>query len=77
MSPRSNVSEIYNKDYFSGAVHGFGFVNYEEDKSASAGYLKMYLKWLSALGFTKGSSLLDVGATGAVTTRKSPDSKNK
>ena len=62
VSPRSNASEIYNKDYFSGAVHGFGFVNYEEDKSASAGYLKMYLKWLSALGFTRGSSLLDVGA---------------
>lgn len=62
VSPRLNASEIYTNDYFSGAVHGFGFVDYEEDKSASAGYLKMYLKWLSTLGFTKGSNLLDVGA---------------
>jgi len=45
VSPRLNASEIYTKDYFSGAVHGFGFVDYEEDKSASAGYLKIYLKW--------------------------------
>lgn len=53
---------MYDEGYFSGAVHGFGFVNYEEDKSASASYLKMYLRWLKTLGFPEGSKLLDVGA---------------
>lgn len=60
--PRSIDFGIYNGDYFSGAVHGFGFVNYEEDKTASSGYLKTYLKWLESFGISKGSTLLDIGA---------------
>lgn len=60
--PRSIDFGIYSGDYFSGAVHGFGFVNYEEDKTASSGYLKTYLKWLESFGISKGSTLLDIGA---------------
>lgn len=62
VSPRGNEFQIYDRDYFSGAVHGYGFVNYEEDKSASMGYLKKYLKWLKDLGIEKDAKLLDVGA---------------
>jgi 2-polyprenyl-3-methyl-5-hydroxy-6-metoxy-1,4-benzoquinol methylase len=62
VSPRKNEFQIYDKDYFSGAVHGYGFVNYEEDKLASMGYLKKYLKWLNKLGVGKDAKLLDVGA---------------
>lgn len=62
VSPRKNEFQIYDQDYFSGAVHGYGFVNYEEDKSASMGYLKSYLKWLRDLGIEKDAKLLDIGA---------------
>ena len=62
VSPRVIDFEIYNQDYFSGATHGFGFVNYEYDKSASIGYLKMYLRWLKNLDVPRFSKLLDVGA---------------
>lgn len=62
VSPRENEFQIYDQDYFSGAVHGYGFVNYEEDKSASMGYLKRYLKWLRDLGIQKDAKLLDIGA---------------
>ena len=60
--PRVIDFEIYNQDYFSGATHGFGFLNYEYDKSASVGYLKMYIRWLTHLNIPKASKLLDVGA---------------
>jgi 2-polyprenyl-3-methyl-5-hydroxy-6-metoxy-1,4-benzoquinol methylase len=62
VNPREDIVQIYNQDYFYGATHGYGFVNYEEDKIASKGYLIKYLRWFKRLGFTKGAKLLDVGA---------------
>ena len=62
VSPRYLASEVYDREYFQGASHGFGFSNYEEDKIASQGYLKMYLKWIKSNLESSQINLLDVGA---------------
>jgi 2-polyprenyl-3-methyl-5-hydroxy-6-metoxy-1,4-benzoquinol methylase len=62
VSPQIYTAKIYNQNYFYGATHGFGFVNYEEDKLASKGYLTRYLSWFKKLGFKEGARVLDVGA---------------
>ena len=61
--PRHDASEIYNRDYFQGGTHGFGFTDYESDKTASRGYLEKYLRCIKKL-IPKNESikLLDVGA---------------
>ena len=61
--PRHDASNIYDADYFQGGTHGFGFTDYESDKTASRGYLQQYLRWLKKLPLKNGSNkLLDVGA---------------
>lgn len=62
VSPRFLATDIYDNDYFQGASHGFGFTNYEDDKIASQGYLKKYLKWIKSFTSPSSNKLLDVGA---------------
>jgi len=60
-----NLAEIYAKDYFSGATHGFGYVDYEKDKKAMSATFEMYLDEIEKL-MPARNRLLDVGAaTGA------------
>ncbi|MEK7578831.1 MAG: class I SAM-dependent methyltransferase [Patescibacteria group bacterium] len=54
-------ANLYSSDYFSGAKHGFGYVNYEEDKSAMFKTFEVYLGKIEQFMPRKGK-LLDVGA---------------
>ena len=54
-------AKIYSEDYFVGAKEGFGYVNYEKDKSAMDWTFKAYLKQIEKFLPGKGR-LLDVGA---------------
>jgi SAM-dependent methyltransferase len=57
----NTVQDIYSKDYFTGAEHGFGYIDYDQDKSAMVGTLEQYLDLIQQrLG--RSGSLLDVGA---------------
>ncbi|OGG53686.1 hypothetical protein A2851_02260 [Candidatus Kaiserbacteria bacterium RIFCSPHIGHO2_01_FULL_53_29] len=57
-----STEELYSQDYFSGAVAGFGYVNYDEDKEPMVPAFLKYLGLISSeLGGSKGR-LLDVGA---------------
>jgi len=59
--PIPDSSGIYKKDYFEGAAHGFGYVNYDEDKKAMFPVFNKYLKEIEySLG--KKGRLLDIGA---------------
>ncbi len=60
--PRYLDEDIYDKDYFDGASHGFGFSNYEEDKTASSSYLSFILRRIRKLASSKDLTLLDIGA---------------
>lgn len=60
--PRHLESEIYDAAYFSGATHGFGFTNYEEDKQASKSYLEFLLKKIQNSTAERLQTLLDIGA---------------
>ena len=52
---------IYNEEYFDGATHGFGYVNYDEDKEPMIPVFEEYLRLImESLGRT--GTLLDVGA---------------
>ena len=62
VSPRFNAESIYDESYFSGGAHGFGFSNYEIDKTASSKYLQQLLNWLLSEPVPKNLKLLDVGA---------------
>ncbi len=53
--------EIYQSDYFSGAKAGFGYVDYDADKSVLEGFFRKFLKKLASQLPTRGR-LLDVGA---------------
>lgn len=53
--------EIYSQEYFAGAREGFGYVDYDEDKSAMADTFETYLDLLAKLHPHLGD-LLDVGA---------------
>lgn len=56
-----NFSEIYSKDYFNGAKNGFGYVDYDKDKSAMSGAFGAYLDKIEKIIPEKGK-LLDIGA---------------
>lgn len=59
-----NLNSLYSQDYFAGAKHGFGYVNYEEDKLAMASTFNVYLKTIKKFSSDK-KKLLDIGtATG-------------
>ena len=62
VSPRFNAESIYDESYFSGGAHGFGFSDYEIDKTASSKYLQQLLNWLLSEPVPKNLKLLDVGA---------------
>jgi 2-polyprenyl-3-methyl-5-hydroxy-6-metoxy-1,4-benzoquinol methylase len=62
VSPRFNAESIYDESYFSGGAHGFGFSNYEIDKTASSKYLQQLLNWLLSEPVPSNFKLLDVGA---------------
>lgn len=56
---------LYGKEYFCGAVHGFGYPSYDEDKAADPGSFSAYLDHIERHSPSRGR-LLDVGAaTGA------------
>lgn len=56
-----NLSSLYLQDYFSGAKHGFGYVNYEEDKVPMVSTFNHFLDIIEKFSNKKGK-LLDVGA---------------
>ena len=56
-----NLTDLYSQDYFSGAKLGFGYVNYEEDKSAMSKTFDIYLKDIEQFTSSKGR-ILDIGA---------------
>ena len=58
--PEGNL-EIYSEDYFAGARNGFGYVDYDQDKSAMADTFESYLDMLARRHPQLGD-LLDVGA---------------
>jgi SAM-dependent methyltransferase len=60
--PRYLDENIYGSEYFDGASHGFGFSNYEEDKTASSSYLSFILNKIHKLSSGKNLTLLDIGA---------------
>jgi SAM-dependent methyltransferase len=60
--PRYLDEAIYDSDYFDGASHGFGFSNYEEDKTASSSYLGFLLRRVHKLVSGQSNTLLDIGA---------------
>ncbi len=54
-----NTDKLYSSDYFFGATEGFGYVNYDEDKSAMSGTFAAYLEKIKK--FSNGNKVLDVG----------------
>jgi 2-polyprenyl-3-methyl-5-hydroxy-6-metoxy-1,4-benzoquinol methylase len=59
--PIPNSAEVYSQDYFAGAVHGFGYVDYDTDKAPMVHTFEKYMRHIRALVPT-GGRLLDVGA---------------
>ncbi len=60
--PKDN-KDIYNKDYFSGASHGFGYVDYDKDKEAMKNVFVGYMNRIEGILNKKNNkSLLDIGA---------------
>ncbi len=59
-----NVEEIYNQEYFSGARHGFGYVNYDSDKEPMRPTFHKYLDIIDNLRskYSLGNKLYDIGA---------------
>lgn len=55
------TAQVYSADYFSGAKDGFGYVDYDEDKSAMADTFISCLETIKEFSPNKGR-LLDVGA---------------
>lgn len=53
--------EIYEEAYFTGAKDGFGYADYDADKSVLEGFFSRFLKHL-ALRYPSKGRLLDVGA---------------
>ncbi len=65
--PLSNLNiDIYNDNYFSGASHGFGYIDYDKDKEAMKDVFVGYIKRIDDLFRNKEDKkkikLLDVGA---------------
>lgn len=64
VQPLPDPSFIYNAQYFSGAEHGFGYVDYDRDKAAANDFLNTCLDNIESFLPAKGK-LFDVGtATG-------------
>lgn len=61
VDPMPDSSAIYEKDYFEGATHGYGYVNYDEDKKSMYPVFEKYLKEIQNFTGKKGK-LLDIGA---------------
>jgi 2-polyprenyl-3-methyl-5-hydroxy-6-metoxy-1,4-benzoquinol methylase len=59
--PTPQSADIYSADYFTGATHGYGYVNYDEDKEPMVPAFKTYLRLIADVLQNKGK-LLDVGA---------------
>ncbi|MFA6551939.1 MAG: class I SAM-dependent methyltransferase [Candidatus Paceibacterota bacterium] len=59
--PLPESGNIYSKDYFSGALNGFGYVDYDSDKEPMENWFKKVLAIISKNAGGKGK-LLDVGA---------------
>lgn len=59
--PPEETARVYSAGYFSGAVGGFGYTNYDQDKLAMRRFFETVLDILGALGPRPGR-LLDVGA---------------
>lgn len=57
----AKTDQIYSSHYFYGAVNGFGYINYEEDKDAASHEFSRYLDYIERYYPSKGQ-LLDVGA---------------
>lgn len=56
-----NIEEVYEKEYFSGAEQGFGYVDYDSDKSAMK---DMFIKYINDFKRYKSDmkSVFDIGA---------------
>lgn len=59
--PDTPPASVYGEDYFSGATKGFGYVDYDHDKSAMVPLFKRFLS-LMAKHLPRRGRLLDVGA---------------
>lgn len=56
-----HLADLYSQDYFGGAKHGFGYVDYEEDKFAMTETFNSYLKKIEKF-VPQNGKMLDVGA---------------
>jgi 2-polyprenyl-3-methyl-5-hydroxy-6-metoxy-1,4-benzoquinol methylase len=59
--PVPDPESVYDKEYFAGAGHGFGYVDYDTDKAAMRHAFEQYLVIVESLSGKKGT-LLDIGA---------------
>lgn len=57
----NNLNEIYSENYFCGAGSGFGYINYDADKTEETEEFKKYLDKIENYYPNKGN-MLDVGA---------------
>ncbi len=61
VTPLPDTSLVYQDSYFSGADHGFGYVDYDSDKEAMRSTFEKYLELAETVHPRKGT-LLDIGA---------------
>lgn len=59
--PGASPEGVYGEDYFAGAKEGFGYIDYDHDKSAMAYLFKRFLS-LIAKYLPERGRLLDIGA---------------
>lgn len=57
----TNLDKIYSENYFCGANNGFGYINYDADKTNEIDEFKKYLEKIESQYPNKGR-LLDIGA---------------
>jgi SAM-dependent methyltransferase len=62
VDPIPEHTNVYSSDYFSGGSAGFGYVDYDRDKSVMQPELLRFLRRLRALTKATQPTLLDVGA---------------
>lgn len=60
--PEQFSTNVYGEDYFSGAKKGFGYVDYDRDKSAMASLFKKFLALMAHHTTSSYGQLLDIGA---------------
>lgn len=61
VTPLPDTSIVYQDSYFSGASHGFGYVDYDSDKEAMRSTFEKYLE-LAETELPQKGTLLDIGA---------------